>query len=42
VFDGTKPPYHPGDAPNPLNAYGKLKLDGEKAAMDKREDISHH
>src|SRR5476651_2818379 len=30
VFDGTQPPYHPDDAPNPLNAYGRSKLDGER------------
>lgn len=24
VFDGTKPPYLPGDAPNPLNFYGEF------------------
>ncbi|XP_033106020.1 methionine adenosyltransferase 2 subunit beta-like [Anneissia japonica] len=29
VFDGTKPPYKPNDQPNPLNAYGQSKLDGE-------------
>ncbi len=33
VFDGTAPPYHPDDAPNPLNAYGKSKLAGEKAMI---------
>ncbi|XP_003388343.1 PREDICTED: methionine adenosyltransferase 2 subunit beta-like [Amphimedon queenslandica] len=31
VFDGTSPPYRHDDAPNPLNTYGQLKLDGEKA-----------
>ncbi|KAE8221791.1 hypothetical protein CF319_g4905 [Tilletia indica] len=31
VFDGTKPPYHVDDAPNPLNAYGVSKLEGEMA-----------
>lgn len=29
VFDGTKPPYQPGDEPNPLNKYGISKLEGE-------------
>jgi len=33
VFDGTQPPYQPGDAPNPLNAYGRSKLDGEEALL---------
>jgi dTDP-4-dehydrorhamnose reductase len=31
VFDGTRPPYHPDSAPNPLNAYGRSKLEGERA-----------
>ena len=30
VFDGTSPPYQPLDEPNPLNKYGKSKLQGEK------------
>ena len=30
VFDGTDPPYRPLDEPNPLNKYGKSKLQGEK------------
>ena len=29
VFDGTEPPYHPHSKPNPLNAYGKSKLQSE-------------
>jgi dTDP-4-dehydrorhamnose reductase len=29
VFDGTAPPYQPGDDTNPLNYYGKSKLAGE-------------
>jgi len=33
VFDGTRPPYRPDDAPNPLNAYGRSKLDGEQALL---------
>jgi dTDP-4-dehydrorhamnose reductase len=33
VFDGTRPPYRPDDAPNPLNAYGRSKLDGERALL---------
>ncbi|KAJ2809510.1 hypothetical protein H4R20_000011 [Coemansia guatemalensis] len=31
VFDGTKPPYHVGDTPNPLNFYGYTKFAGEQA-----------
>ena len=32
VFDGTKSaPYVENDAPNPLNAYGRTKLEGESA-----------
>lgn len=31
VFDGSKPPYTVDDAPNPLNAYGVSKLQGERA-----------
>jgi S-adenosylmethionine synthetase len=31
VFDGTKAPYKPDDQPNPLNKYGKSKLEGEEA-----------
>jgi dTDP-4-dehydrorhamnose reductase len=33
VFDGTGTrPYRPTDAPNPVNAYGRSKLEGEHAA----------
>lgn len=35
VFDGkNKSPYKETDKPNPLNVYGKTKLQGEKAVMD--------
>jgi dTDP-4-dehydrorhamnose reductase len=35
VFDGKKAtPYGEDDAPNPLNAYGKSKLAGERAVID--------
>ena len=33
VFDGIRPPYQPDDVPNPLNAYGRSKLDGEQALL---------
>lgn len=34
VFDGTKKePYEPTDAPNPINVYGKTKLEGEKSVQ---------
>ncbi|MBI9107344.1 MAG: SDR family oxidoreductase [Spirochaetales bacterium] len=29
VFDGTNPPYGTEDEPNPLNTYGRMKLEGE-------------
>ena len=32
VFDGANPPYFPDSPPNPLNAYGAMKLEGEEAA----------
>ncbi len=34
VFDGTNPPYRPGDRPHPLNAYGESKLAGERATLE--------
>ncbi|MDF1569196.1 MAG: SDR family oxidoreductase [Spirochaetaceae bacterium] len=33
VFDGTAPPYHPTDKPNPLNDYGRSKLAGETSVI---------
>jgi len=33
VFDGSTPPYRPGDLPHPINAYGQSKLDGERAVQ---------
>ena len=38
VFDGTEPPYHPGDKPNPLNNYGQSKFDGEQVMREIVED----
>ncbi|CAG9239483.1 dTDP-4-dehydrorhamnose reductase [Paraburkholderia tropica] len=38
VFDGTQPPYLPDAAPNPLNAYGRSKLEGERALLDASDD----
>ena len=34
VFDGSAPPYLPESTPNPLNAYGHSKLEGERALLD--------
>jgi dTDP-4-dehydrorhamnose reductase len=34
VFDGTAGPYRETDAPRPLNAYGRSKLEGERALLD--------
>ena len=33
VFDGRSPPFKPGDATNPLNAYGRSKLNGEREVL---------
>ncbi|KAJ0066403.1 hypothetical protein NL108_013035, partial [Boleophthalmus pectinirostris] len=33
VFDGRNPPYGEDDAPNPLNLYGRSKLEGEREAQ---------
>jgi S-adenosylmethionine synthetase len=33
VFDGTSPPYKPSSVTNPLQLYGKTKLEGEKALL---------
>jgi dTDP-4-dehydrorhamnose reductase len=34
VFDGTAPPYRVDDTPNPLNAYGHSKLEGERTLLE--------
>ncbi|XP_008400071.1 methionine adenosyltransferase 2 subunit beta isoform X2 [Poecilia reticulata] len=33
VFDGRNPPYGEDDCPNPLNLYGRSKLEGEREAL---------
>jgi S-adenosylmethionine synthetase len=33
VFDGTDPAYSPSDRPNPLNRYGRSKLQGEQEVL---------
>ncbi|CAM2178410.1 dTDP-4-dehydrorhamnose reductase [Paraburkholderia sacchari] len=38
VFDGAHPPYLPDAEPNPLNAYGRSKLEGEHALLDTADD----
>lgn len=37
MFDGTSPPYKETDVPNPLNLYGKTKLEGEKVVLENNE-----
>ncbi|KAL8211679.1 UNVERIFIED_CONTAM: Methionine adenosyltransferase 2 subunit beta [Gekko kuhli] len=39
VFDGRNPPYKENDAPNPLNLYGKSKLEGEKAVLANSDEF---
>ena len=34
VFDGTRPPYREDAEPSPLNAYGRSKLEGERALTE--------
>ena len=33
VFEGSNAPYKHTDEPGPVNAYGILKLDGEKVVL---------
>ncbi|MEM5437442.1 SDR family oxidoreductase [Paraburkholderia diazotrophica] len=37
VFDGTQPPYRDDATPSPINAYGRSKLDGERALAESTE-----
>lgn len=37
VFDGTKPPYFHTDSVNPVNKYGKLKVECERLIQEKLE-----
>ena len=39
VFDGTDPPYHPHSKQNPLNAYGKSKLQSEMVLPEILKDF---
>ena len=41
VFDGTSPPYNIDSKPNPLNQYGKTKLQGEQVTLDASKGMSH-
>jgi dTDP-4-dehydrorhamnose reductase len=34
VFDGSNPPYFPDSPVNPINQYGRLKLEGERRIID--------
>ncbi|MGW6208941.1 dTDP-4-dehydrorhamnose reductase family protein [Streptomyces sp. NPDC055089] len=40
VFDGTAPPYRPDRLPNPLNAYGRWKLEAEQAVREVCPDVA--
>uniref|UniRef100_A0A3Q2Z6A5 Methionine adenosyltransferase 2 subunit beta n=1 Tax=Hippocampus comes TaxID=109280 RepID=A0A3Q2Z6A5_HIPCM len=33
VFDGRRPPYGQDDAPSPVNAYGRSKMEGERQTL---------
>lgn len=33
VFDGRSPPYGEDDCPNPVNVYGRSKLEGERESL---------
>jgi dTDP-4-dehydrorhamnose reductase len=38
VFDGEAGPYHEDDQPNPINVYGKSKLQGEQSILSENPD----
>ncbi|RZF41833.1 hypothetical protein LSTR_LSTR005295 [Laodelphax striatellus] len=38
VFDGKSPPYSINSNPNPVNLYGKLKLEGEEKILEANPD----
>lgn len=38
VFDGQKPPYKHDSEANPLNEYGRSKLDGERVVLKENKD----
>ena len=40
VFDGRHPPYGEDDVPNPLNTYGRSKLEGERETLRQYPGIS--
>lgn len=40
VFDGTKERYHENDATNPINHYGKTKLEGEREVVKALDDFA--
>jgi dTDP-4-dehydrorhamnose reductase len=40
VFDGTKESYHENDTTNPINHYGKTKLEGEKEVAKALDDFA--
>ena len=40
VFDGSWPPYTVNDAPNPLSAYGRQKLEGEQILLQESPEAA--
>lgn len=40
VFDGRMGPYTESDLPNPVNVYGRSKLEGERAAADRTDRLA--
>ncbi|MEK6967048.1 MAG: SDR family oxidoreductase [Nanoarchaeota archaeon] len=39
IFDGKKGPYKEGDSPNPLNVYGRTKLESEKIVLSLKKSL---